>query len=106
MLNEDQLEAFERDGYLVVEDVFDQKKVLDPVRNEYARLLDTLYQTWYEEGRVDVKPQGLTFDEKLLISYRAKCDWFQPFDISLPGDRIYADTPFHFGEAVFNLVTN
>ena len=42
----------------------------------------------------------------MKISYAAKCDWFQPMDISLPGDRIYADTPMHFGPAIFDLVTD
>ncbi len=106
MLSRDQLVSFERDGYLVVEDVFDQGSVLDPVRREYADLLDRLYSDWFANGLVDTRPDGLGFYEKLLIAYQAKCDWFQPFDISLPGDRIYADTAMHFGPAVFDLVTN
>jgi phytanoyl-CoA hydroxylase len=106
MLSADQLSAFEQDGYVVVENVFDQKAVIDPVRAEYATLLDELYLGWYHAGQVDVSPAGLGFEEKLLISYKAKCDWFQSFDISLPGDRIHADTPMHFGPAIFNLVTH
>jgi hypothetical protein len=106
MLTSEQIASFERDGFVVVEDVFDQTNVLDPVRREYGELLDTLYAGWYRDGRVDVAPENLSFDDKLLIAYRAKCDWFQPFDISLPGDRIAADTPMHFGPAIFNLVTH
>ena len=106
MLNNEHIANFRRDGFVVIEDVFDQSSVLDPVRQEYAQLLDGLYADWYREGRVDVAPEGLSFDDKLLIAYRAKCDWFQPFDISLPGERIAADTPMHFGPAIFNLVTN
>ena len=106
MLNARQLADFERDGYIVVDNVFDQESVLNPVRVEYAALLDDLYQEWFDQGLVEVAPAGLGFFEKLLISYRAKCDWFQPFDISLPGDRIFADTPMHFGPAIFNMVTH
>ena len=106
MLSKEQLEHFDQYGYLVVEDVLDQKTVLDPVRSEYAELLDALYEGWFEEGRVAQHPDGLSFDQKLNIAYQARCDWFQPFDISLPGDRIYADTPMHFGPAIFDLVTN
>lgn len=106
MLSQSQLDAFARDGFLVVEDVFDQKTVLDPVRAEYGTLLDELYAGWYAEGLVSTNPEGLSFDEKLMIAYRAGCDWFQPFDISLPGDRIHADTPMHFGPAIFDLVTD
>ena len=104
MLNDEQIESFERDGFVVVEDVFDQQAVLDPVRAEYSELLDRLYDQWHREGKVDVAPEGLSFDDKLLIAYRNRCDWFQPFDISLPGDRITADTPMHFGPAIFNLL--
>ena len=105
MLNAEQLQAFERDGYLVVEDVFD-RTVLDAVKAEYAALLDKLYDGWLKQGLVTASPDGLGFFDKLLHAYRARCDWFQPFDISLPGDRIHADTPMHFGPAVFDFVTH
>lgn len=106
MLSADQIGFFEENGYLVVEDVLDQQTVIEPIKAEYASLLDALYQAWFDEGRVTVPPDGLSFHDKLLIAYRAKCDWFQPMDISLPGDRIYPDTPMHFGPAVFEMVTN
>ena len=106
MLSVDQLTFFGREGYLVIEDVFDQAAIVDPVRAEYQQLLDRLYNQWYQQGRVGIAPDGLSFEEKLKISYAAKCDWFQPMDISLPGDRIYADTPMHFGPAIFDLVTD
>ncbi len=103
MLDQSQIEAFDRQGYLVVEDVLDTK-VLDAVREEYAALLDRLYTGWRAEGRVGAPVTG-DFQGKLLTAYRAGCDWFQPMDISLPGDVIKADTPFHFGPAVFDMVT-
>lgn len=106
MLDQKQRELFEQQGYLVIENVFDQQSVLDPVREEYSALLNQLYQKWFDEGAVSVSPTGLNFWEKLLFAYQAGCDWFQPMDISLPGDRISADTPMHFGPAIFNLVTH
>ena len=93
---------FEAEGYLVVPDAV-PGPVLDAVRAEYAGLLDGLYAGWLAEGRVP-ECDGDFFD-KLLVSYRAGCDWFQPMDISLPGDRIMADTPFHAGPAAFDLLT-
>ncbi len=105
MLSAAQKKQFEDEGYLVVEGVLDQGSVLDPVRREYAALLDDLYAQWFDAGAVDAKPDGMSFDDKLLAAYRARCDWFQPMDISLPGDRIRPDTPMHFGPAVFGLVT-
>ena len=106
MLTGAQREFFADNGYLVIEDVLDRETVLDPIRREYADILDRLYDGWWREGRVAAAPDGLTFEEKLITAYRAGCDWFQPMDISLPGDRIQADTPMHFGPAVFGLVTS
>lgn len=106
MLSADQLTFFEREGYLVIEDVFDQATIVDPVRAEYSQLLDSLYLEWFRQGHVKTAPDGLSFEDKLSISYQAGCDWFQPMDISLPGDRIQFDTPMHFGPAIFDLVTN
>lgn len=98
MLSTDQIAAFNRDGYLVVPDVVPQD-VLSRVRSEYAGLLDDLYAQW------DL-PEAHTFEDKLVTAYRAGRDWFQPMDISLPGDRIYTDTPMHFGPAVFEMATH
>ncbi len=104
MLTSEQVGFFEDQGYIVVEDVFDQKTVLDPVRAEYAALLDELYDGWHERGLLP-PPADLGFWDKLLIAYRSGCDWFQPMDISLPGGAIQPDTPFHFGQAVMDMIT-
>ena len=99
MLSTDQIAKFQTEGYLVVEDVL-PPSVLAPVRAEYATLLDDLVMDW---GMDELRDAG--FEEKLIAAYRAGHDWFQPMDISLPGDRICADTPMHFGPAVFDMVT-
>lgn len=97
MLTETQIEAFHRDGYLVVEDVL-EPEILASIRAEYASLLNKLCNGWGVSGD--------TFESKLIAAYEQGFDWFQPMDISLPGDRIAADTPFHFGPAVFDMVTS
>ncbi len=96
MLTETQVDAFHRDGYLVVEGVLGPD-VLGPVRAEYAALLDDLCAGWGISGE--------SFEDKLIAAYTQGFDWFQPLDISLPGDEIKADTPMHFGPAVFDMVT-
>jgi len=96
MLTQDQLDHFNTHGFLVVENVLDDT-VLNPVRAEYAALLDDLCTGWGITGD--------SFEDKLTKAYQAGHDWFQPMDISLPGDRIQADTPMHFGPAVFDMVT-
>lgn len=106
MLTTEQHEFFEQNGYLVVEDVLDQSSVIDPVRREYACLLEALYSRWQSEGLVGSISDQAGFEDRLLAAYRQGCDWFQPMDISLPGERIQTDTPMHFGPAVFDLITS
>lgn len=103
MLTQDQIRTFHTDGVIVVPDVL-PPEVLAGVRGEYATLLDGLYARWQAMGQVPAA-EGLDFWQKLRVSYEAGCDWFQPMDISLPGDEIRPDTPFHFGPAVFDMIT-
>lgn len=105
LLSDTQKELFEKQGYLVVENVFDQETILDPVRAEYQVLLASLVDDWIAQGRIDKKLKDADFFAQLEACYDAGCDWFQPMDISLPGERICADTPMHFGPAVFALLT-
>ncbi|MGJ8627896.1 MAG: phytanoyl-CoA dioxygenase family protein [Sulfitobacter sp.] len=104
MLTQDQIAQFQTDGYVVVSDII-PADILDRVKAEYADLVDNLYANWHNQGLVTAPPEGLGFWDKLLNAYQAGCDYFQPMDISLPGDRIKADTPFHIGPAVFDMMT-
>ena len=105
MLTDKQKESFHTNGYLVVEDVFDQETILEPVRKEYENLLDELVDGWISEGKIAASIKKEDFYTKLMHCYEAGCDWFQPMDISLPGDEISENTPMHFGPAVFKLLT-
>jgi len=102
MLTEDQISQFRTQGFLVLPDVIPPDTIA-AVKREYSALLDRLFAGWAAEGRVTDAP-GLTFWDKLSLSYKAGCDWFQPMDISLPGGEITAGTPMHFGPAIFDLV--
>ncbi|WP_300032557.1 phytanoyl-CoA dioxygenase family protein [uncultured Roseobacter sp.] len=103
MLTTDQINSFRTDGYLVVPDVV-PAVTLEAVREEYAKLMDRLYQGWFEAGKVEKPGCGMTFWDKLQTAYDAGLDWFQPMDISLPGDTITENTPMHFGPGVFDLL--
>ena len=96
---------FETEGYLVLEEVFPEAAI-DAVKAEYAGLLDRLVAGWIAEGALPASTAALDFDGKLRVAYEAGLDWFQPFDISLPGGKIAADTPMHFGQAVLDLLTH
>ena len=97
MLSEAQIKEFRETGCLVVDNVLDDG-VLAAVRAEYDALLDGLLRDWGMSLEGD-------FEAKLMRAHATGRDWFQPMDISLPGDRIKADTPMHFGPAVFDMIT-
>lgn len=100
MLSAAEIADFRRNGFLIVENVLGPD-VLDPVRAEYQAIMDRLLQDWNLSQRFG----GLNFAEQIKATYALGLDWFQPMDISLPGDRIRVDTPMHFGPAVFDMVT-
>lgn len=102
MLSQDQIDQFDREGYLVVEDVIDpvtHQAVID----EYTALMDQLYAHWHADGKVPAPGPGMGFWDKLNVVYKAGFDWYQPLDISLPQSGISEETPMHFGPAVFNM---
>ena len=105
MLSNGEIDRFNAQGYLVVEDVVDEV-TLKSIRREYGDLMDRLYADWHARGLVARMPDGLTFWEKFEQCHGGDFDWFQPLDISLPHDNIREDTPMHFGPAVFDLVTH
>ena len=105
MITASQLETFERQGYLVVENLLDEP-TLAAIRQEYADLMDHLYNGWHAENLVPEPKPDMTFWDKLDHAYKGGFDWYQPFDISLPGDNITDTTPMHFGPAVFDMVTH
>jgi len=102
MLSQVQIDQFETTGVLVVDDVL-PADVLNNVKAEYTDLLDRLYDDWHAQGIVP-PADGQDFLQKLLSAHAAGCDWFQPLDISLPGDEIMPGSPFHFGPAVFDML--
>ncbi|NCX55320.1 MAG: phytanoyl-CoA dioxygenase, partial [Rhodobacterales bacterium] len=105
MLNLQQIDQFNRDGYLVVEELI-SPEVRNAVVSEYADLMDHLYFDWRQLGQVPELLPDATLWDKLDAAVRAKIEWYQPFDISLPADGITAETPMHFGPAVFDMITS
>lgn len=105
MLTATQKEQFETDGYLVVEDVIDEA-TRQAVVDEYAVLMDRLYDDWHAAGLVPAATSDMGFWDKLDVSYRAGFDWYQPLDISLPHADISDATPMHIGPAVFDMATH
>lgn len=105
MLSPDQIERFNREGYLVVEDVIDEA-TRQAVMAEYAALMDHLYDAWHAQGKVPEARREMGFWDKLDVAFKAGFDWYQPLDISLPHGGITEDTPMHIGPAVFGMATH
>ncbi|MCV6592247.1 MAG: phytanoyl-CoA dioxygenase family protein [Silicimonas sp.] len=105
MISAQDVETFEKQGYLVVEDLLDEA-TLEAIRAEYAEVMDGLYETWHAAGLVPATTPDMGFWEKLDVAYRGGFDWYQPFDISLPQSEFTAETPMHFGPAVFDMITH
>ena len=106
MLNSDQLNSFEENGYLVVPDAIDRETVLDPLVEEYRDIMNLLMAGWVASGCIDKPAPDATFEELVIAAYRAGLEYFQPMDISLPAGDIAPDTPFHAGPAAFRLLTS
>lgn len=103
MLSTEQIEHFNTKGYLVVEDLVGPE-VLTAIREEYAVVVDELYQKWFDEGLVDVAPESLGFWEKLDQGYLNDLDVHQPMNLCLPHGNVKLDSPMHSGPAIFDLV--
>tara|TARA_B110000908_G_scaffold1671_1_gene2120 strand:+ start:1363 stop:2313 length:951 start_codon:yes stop_codon:yes gene_type:complete len=103
MLTQDQITHFNTQGSVVVPNLI-PKGMLGRVRIEYAQLLNTLYALWFAKALVKTQPDHLDFWVNLQHIYEAGCDYFQPLDILLPSGQIFADTPFQFSPAVFDML--
>lgn len=105
MLTKAQRSQFDRDGFLVIEDVIDTD-TLAAVRDEYAALMDGMYADWQRAGQVPPATPDMGFFDKLDAAVKAGVEWYQPLDISLPHADITQATPMHFGPAVFRMATH
>lgn len=105
MLTAAQIDQFNRDGYLVIEDVIDAD-TLGAVRAEYEALMDRLYDEWASDGQLAPATADMGFFDKLDAAVKAGFEWYQPLDISLPHSGIDDETPMHIGPAVFDMATH
>ena len=105
MLSQVQLEQFDQEGYLVVEDILSHQE-LKAIVDEYTALLDDLCEEWLEQGLINETYAEFPFEARLVKLFQKGCDYAAYMDICLPLDGIDAGTPIHLGEAVFNLITN
>lgn len=107
MLTEEQRQHFEREGYLVVEDVLDPLRDFAPIMSEYSQILDGLTETLFHQGAIASTYRDLSICERLIAVRRdSGMSFSQYFDMSLPQNGIEANTPMYVGQAMFRLLRN
>lgn len=107
MVTADIKSHFDEHGYVVVDEVLDPNRVLQPVIDDYSRLLDELSVQWQAEGRLQSAFGELPFVERLTrIMAETEIIVSRYFDISLPDAQVDVDEPMHLSESIFRLITN
>jgi len=108
MLTDEQLDSFQKNGYLVIDRVLDDEDLL-PLEQEYARLLDELAQDLYARGEIDSSYADCDFSERFARIVSQYPDCIDLLNISLPlinGEIDPEKYHAHTGPAVFGLLRN
>jgi phytanoyl-CoA hydroxylase len=106
-LSATQLEQFDREGYLVVENVLDPTLDLAPLFAEYSAVLDGIVDGLVADGVLTSRYEHLPFGDRLIqVCMKSGRVFSSHFDISLPQKGIKYDTPMHVGPAAFRLLTS
>jgi len=99
-------ERLRRDGYLVVEDVFDPVEDFGPLYADWQSILDDLAGRLIGEGLLTSAYESLPFEQRLLaVTAESRSNLGGHFDISLPQSNVSLDTPLCVSPAVFALLT-
>lgn len=101
-------ERFERDGFVIVEDVLDRQRDLQPILDDYAAHLDALARRWHAEGALPSTFEELPFNQRAAaVVARINDAQVAHLDISLPKVSEYTEqTPVHTSAAIFKLITH
>jgi hypothetical protein len=101
-------EQFAQNGYVVVENLFDIRRDVQPILDDYTALLDQLAVRWHSQGTLPSTYADLPFNRR-AIEVISRIDDMLSYhlDISLPKLSTYtSETPIHTSEAVFKLLTH
>lgn len=106
-LTEEQLANFDRDGFLVVENVLTDED-LQPLIAEYSEHLGKVAERMFEAGKISSTYEGLPFDERYTKILNEDITVFDQLEITLPLENVNfpSDATVYNGKEVFNLLTN
>jgi phytanoyl-CoA hydroxylase len=101
------LSQFDERGFVVIKNLLDPQRDLQPLITDYSDLLSELVEQAKKEGRLTSDYRDLPFSQRFAkIFSELDGSWYQNFDITLPQSKIDENTPIHLSEAVFNLLRN
>ena len=97
-----QLDHYQENGYVLVENLLNPTTDLDPVLREYDQVLEDLAQELFAQNRLASTYADLDFDTRLCHIYNETGQVHaRHFDISLQQGGITAETPIAVGTAAF-----
>src|SRR5690348_10221641 len=100
-------ERLQREGYVVVEDIFDPSDDFRQLYSDWTELLDEAIDESVEAGIMTDRYEGLSFDQRFIqLCKTTGLDFFRRFDISLPQNGITPDTRVYLGPGIFSIRTN
>ena len=103
MLSQEQLQQFEQDGFLCIEQVL-QEADMQPIRQEYDVLLNEVAHRF---GLADVQWLSQSFDVRYASLIQQYPSAYEYLDISLPMvSELAPDAGIHAGPAVFSLLSH
>jgi len=104
-LTADQIEELESEGFLLVKGALDPELDIDPVRDEFAAILDRLANRLRAEGKIGETYDGLPFEDRIIaVAAESPEPIIANFEIALPNGGITAETPINCGPATFNFL--
>ncbi len=106
-LTQVQLDHFDREGWLIVDKVFDPETDFAPLLADYSDIADRQAPQLLSRGQFAAYERSWSFQRKMI--FLAECTGgfdHQPYDISLPPKGIDPELDMYTGEAAFRLLSH
>jgi phytanoyl-CoA hydroxylase len=105
LITESTLASFRRDGFIIIDGLFDPAVDFAPLLHEFNDVLSGIAVELLAEGVVSSAYEELPFDQRLIaLSTESGRNFSQSFDISLPQGGIAFDTPMFLTDTLFGII--